>query len=999
MGSKFSVENDTTSKFTAHFMPSRNKGEQKVMKSPKVSLRAREKQILNMRNWYTKPIKMKLEMQSGEERKKVVELFNFPVPRSFVFKVSQLLAVKILWVLELRYLTRIILAGVRLDDRESYGRVFFCSFVANEIVAYLVVHKVADSVATAEAMMDRLNKEGILKSLFKEKNFKSKYSLYQINRSHPLIANKHQIVREPCAVGEHGLMRYKEIHQENSASNTFLDSPRSPNSNSATSRMSRMSQSSRAAVPSVDYRMEGWMEKRGRLFSWRMRFFRILKESDEDNEYSIAYYDDCTSLKPRVAFGCNKIKSIESHGSSKREMKLNLIAWGNQKRNFIIVRAPSELACYRWKSTLNPLLQSLSPTYVVDNSAIGGLLSEDARKTFASLFETRSIPKGKWITKGENHESFYFIVKGRVQILFGELYIEKRAPSTVGHEIFLSTSVTKARNDIKAVTGLDVLEMKKTHVAQFLKNYPEAKKALMDFFGEHIKQTVSSVQEFKTVENKDINNLMLTFQPLLYTVGQAIFLEGTPHSSMYVVYNGELEVTKLDTKKHDQKHVRRIKKGEAFGQMSILLPGGLSSETVRVTSKNAILLKLSSKNMKLFQTLTGSRMGNFFHDLLLQKVQQCQTSFLKALNPEDITKFVGVCNTQVFKKGCSVIEEGEEGDTFYIVFNGEVEVTIEGKHVCFLGPGDGFGEVALVIGGKRTASCYATMKTLVITVDREGFQSFFARDPDSMTTAQIRIMGRNTKIRPIISHSKMKEIYRDFLEAELPSVIPIFSFWEKARAFRLSQKKAENVDAKSMMTEDVKGARELFEQGRTFISTCVSQMAAQQIQNDIDSGKLGPSMFVEVEKNIVKYLNQKTLDVFRHSPQFEEVLARTGGSYEYSQNHRQKLKKIVKDTPSFLHNSMSTVDTVRGARKSFEDLKRSNAGTLGTLQESHQEHLKRGMLEPNTAPSVTTPLASSNNKASNSFEKPVVGLNEETKTSAQEPVQSESKLTPTRPHP
>eukprot|EP00954_Amorphochlora_amoebiformis_P011085 868300-Amorphochlora_amoeboformis.AAC.1 len=176
-------------------------------------------------------------------------------------------------------------------------------------------------------------------------------------------------------------------------------------------------------------------------------------------------------------------------------------------------------------------------------------------------------------------------------------------------------------------------------------------------------------------------------------------------------------------------------------------------------------------------------------------------------------------------------------------------------------------------------------------------------------------------------------------------------------------------------------------------------MAAQQIQNDIDSGKLGPSMFVEVEKNIVKYLNQKTLDVFRHSPQFEEVLARTGGSYEYSQNHRQKLKKIVKDTPSFLHNSMSTVDTVRGARKSFEDLKRSNAGTLGTLQESHQEHLKRGMLEPNTAPSVTTPLASSNNKASNSFEKPVVGLNEETKTSAQEPVQSESKLTPTRPHP
>ena len=75
--------------------------------------------------------------------------------------------------------------------------------------------------------------------------------------------------------------------------------------------------------------------------------------------------------------------------------------------------------------------------------------------------------------------------------------------------------------------------------------------------------------------------------------------------------------------------------------------------------------------------------------------------------------------------GATVVQEGDEGERFYVVLSGMLTVSQEARgERRVLRPGDYFGEVALAMEVPRTASVRAMTPAVVASCDRETFDEF-----------------------------------------------------------------------------------------------------------------------------------------------------------------------------------------------------------------------------------------------------------------------------------
>jgi MFS family permease len=94
--------------------------------------------------------------------------------------------------------------------------------------------------------------------------------------------------------------------------------------------------------------------------------------------------------------------------------------------------------------------------------------------------------------------------------------------------------------------------------------------------------------------------------------------------------------------------------------------------------------------------------------------------------------------------GTDVIRQGEEGATFFIVDSGRLATVVDGTVVGELGPGDSFGEIALLRASLRTATVRALEDSRLVDLDGEAFLAAVASTGDSAAAADAVVQRRLT---------------------------------------------------------------------------------------------------------------------------------------------------------------------------------------------------------------------------------------------------------------
>jgi len=88
------------------------------------------------------------------------------------------------------------------------------------------------------------------------------------------------------------------------------------------------------------------------------------------------------------------------------------------------------------------------------------------------------------------------------------------------------------------------------------------------------------------------------------------------------------------------------------------------------------------------------------------------------------------------REGKELTREGERGEEFFVLVEGEAVVRRKGRKVGTLGSGDFFGEIALVADTPRTATVATTAESRVLVITRRGFQELLRDTP----AVQVRVL-------------------------------------------------------------------------------------------------------------------------------------------------------------------------------------------------------------------------------------------------------------------
>jgi CRP-like cAMP-binding protein/Zn-dependent protease len=203
---------------------------------------------------------------------------------------------------------------------------------------------------------------------------------------------------------------------------------------------------------------------------------------------------------------------------------------------------------------------------------------------------------------------------------------------------------------------------------------------------------------------------------------QPVFRQGDRPNAFYVVRRGVLEVVEEDPDTGNERSIRTLGRGGSFGELG-LISNAPRAATVRAVGEAEVF----EFDRGTFDRLLADMIHvPEFEPTLQQLAELREQPCFAHLGTDQLVELLDRGEWLSVAPGQAVIEQGDEGDSFYAVSSGQFGVVTDGDLKQTIGPGAYFGEIALLLDVPRTASVIARTPSRVFRLDREGFDHLLA---------------------------------------------------------------------------------------------------------------------------------------------------------------------------------------------------------------------------------------------------------------------------------
>jgi len=796
-----------------------------------------------------------------------------------------------------------ILPGVRVEDREFYGQVYEETFIANELVTYLVLNGVASSIEDAVSMGQLLLSRDVFERVVEYQDFENLHRFFRLNQDHRTVKALGRLEQTVDTWGQSLALRFH--------SHKSISSLQTPGMEKKLASPSRSTQSKLLSSRHIDVmrHLDGWLEKKGNFGFWAMRYLRVLpRYKDEDGE-TICWFENTVSLKAKGSIPTRLLQKVEVLPSRNKKrsniIQITMLPEHNIKRYWL--RAPNDAVCFRWLAALQTLARQLSPVGVVSKSALAFALEEELIGEFATLLRLRRFKKGDWICrKGSIIREFLILRQGRTGMYIedhkskNKLYDQLIPVCFFGERVFYKDSEMSPRKaaslqpvwttSIRAEEDCEMLAISKKKREAFLKKYPKVAIGLHNLFFSGIDDCLKLVPFLKDTSPSQRAKLKQGLQLTALKKDQELFSEGDPGHEFYIVYKGSLEITRYDRKRQKEVVLKKVGKSDSFGEIALMLPGACRTANVRAVG-DSLLLVMNEQVFRNYASLGQLDLNDvLMRPHIMNTLQQSRVPFFEAIPEEDMQDLVKLCKIESYKANTTLFEEGSYGEKFYIVWHGEVNVHVAGKLIQSLGSGKYFGEIALVLEQTpRTATCITTSQTILLVLEKQDFQQFFHDKREALSEVELRLLGNKCKMHTILHHPLGLDIFTRFLRSQHAE--ENVNFWTEVRKYR---KWAEEVDLLAPVHHEKcqSSAQRIWKEYVTIGSNQEINIAAsvrQAIEKEIVTETAHENTFAEAEKEIVTMISRDKLSTFRMTEDFQTLLETIGNYSDVAQLAKHKI--------------------------------------------------------------------------------------------------------------